>query len=268
MWLDLSPIPPAQIQRRFPKIIQVCQRWGIDVFTQPIPVAPAAHYWMGGIATDLQGQTSIPGLYAVGEVASTGVHGANRLASNSLLECLVFAAQVAEAVMAHSPARSIERESTQTEPGREPPVPMDWPGSPPWLQDLRRQLPQLVWQSAGICRDAQTLEAAIAQVQSWRQQLQALPLSQWATTLQPSPSGQPLPSQADRTLRDWAETRNLLAISHLILTSAHFRTESRGGHYRRDFPQPDPDWQVHTLVQGEQWFRSASIGTQPPSAAP
>ena len=96
VWLDLRPIAPETIQHRFPNIVQVCQRWGIDVFREPIPVAPAAHYWMGGITTDLRNQTSIPGLYAVGETASTGVHGANRLASNSLLECLVFGAQFAQ----------------------------------------------------------------------------------------------------------------------------------------------------------------------------
>ncbi|MBF2026961.1 MAG: L-aspartate oxidase, partial [Oscillatoriales cyanobacterium C42_A2020_001] len=95
VWLDLRPIPADQIQRRFPNIIQVCQHWGINVFQEPIPVAPAAHYWMGGIVTDLMNRTAIAGLYAVGETASTGVHGANRLASNSLLECLVFGAQFA-----------------------------------------------------------------------------------------------------------------------------------------------------------------------------
>ena len=93
VYLDLRPIEPERIRRRFPNIINVCQHWGIDVFEEPIPVAPAAHYWMGGIATAMN-QTTIAGLYAIGETASTGVHGANRLASNSLLECLVFAHQL------------------------------------------------------------------------------------------------------------------------------------------------------------------------------
>jgi L-aspartate oxidase len=93
VWLDLRPIPADRIRHRFPNIIQVCAQWGIDLFQEPIPIAPAAHYWMGGIVADTLNQTSIPGLYAIGETASTGVHGANRLASNSLLECLVFGAQ-------------------------------------------------------------------------------------------------------------------------------------------------------------------------------
>ncbi|MEO8893419.1 MAG: L-aspartate oxidase, partial [Coleofasciculaceae cyanobacterium] len=94
VYLDLQAIPVETIRHRFPNIIQVCRQWGIDLFEEPIPVMPAAHYWMGGIATDLMNRTSIAGLYAIGETASTGVHGANRLASNSLLECLVFGARL------------------------------------------------------------------------------------------------------------------------------------------------------------------------------
>ena len=97
VYLDLRVIDPERVQYRFPNIIRKCQKWaGIDVFTTPIPVSPAAHYWMGGIVTNLDSQTTIQRLYAVGENASTGVHGANRLASNSLLECLVFGAQLKE----------------------------------------------------------------------------------------------------------------------------------------------------------------------------
>ncbi|MEB3212789.1 MAG: L-aspartate oxidase, partial [Leptolyngbyaceae bacterium] len=94
VWLDMRCINPETVRHRFPNIIEVCKRWGIDVFQEPVPVAPAAHYWMGGIAVDLMSQSTVSGLYAVGETASTGVHGANRLASNSLLECLVFGAQL------------------------------------------------------------------------------------------------------------------------------------------------------------------------------
>jgi len=90
VFLDLRPIPRPRLEYRFPNIIRRCQEWGIDLFSQPIPVSPAAHYWMGGIAVDLHNKTSIDGLYAIGETANTGVHGSNRLASNSLLECLVF----------------------------------------------------------------------------------------------------------------------------------------------------------------------------------
>ncbi|NCJ06030.1 L-aspartate oxidase [Synechococcales cyanobacterium C] len=255
VWLDLSPIAPAQIRRRFPKIIQVCRRWGIDVFSQPIPVLPAAHYWMGGIATDLQGQTSIPRLYAVGEVASTGVHGANRLASNSLLECLVFASQVAAEVTANS---------SKTPMAAKPSASLrvnSWPGQSSPVLELRQKLPQLVWQSAGICRDGATLEAAIAQVQSWRHQFEQIPLSQYLAQRQPTAAMEFSHTQAEAEIRLWAETQNLLDIGYLILTSAHFRTESRGGHYRRDYPQVDPHWQVHTLVRKDTWQRSEPIPT-------
>jgi L-aspartate oxidase len=246
VWLDLRSIPADTIRHRFPNIIQVCQRWGVDVFQQPIPVAPAAHYWMGGIATNLCNQSSIAALYAVGETASTGVHGANRLASNSLLECLVFGAQLAH-----------------LEPGPVLPDPGPLIGSAApiateseTIAQLRQQVPRLVWQSAGICRQAEVMAAAIVQVQRWRQEFAALEISQALAAI---PPGQPVqfdfPS-GDRSLRIWAETRNLLDVAALILTSAQFRVESRGGHFRLDYPQPSPDWQAHTLVQHDRLWKA------------
>jgi len=260
VWLDLRPIPPERIHYRFPKIIQVCQDWGVNVLEQPIPVAPAAHYWMGGIVTDLQDLTSIPGLYAVGEVASTGVHGANRLASNSLLECLVFAAQLSELSLP-SPSWSLApiHSFAEVQVSAWQPAVDNWFSQKIRIAELRQQLPGLVWQSAGICREQQTLEAAIAQVKQWRDEFNQLPLSSYLLTLQP---GQrvTLPSAAvDLEVRTWAETQNLLDIAYLILNSAAFRTESRGGHYRLDYSRSDPDWQVHTLVQDHHWLRSAPI---------
>ncbi|NEQ23270.1 MAG: L-aspartate oxidase [Microcoleus sp. SIO2G3] len=246
VWLDLRSIPVDRIRHRFPNIIAVCQQWGVNLFHEPIPVAPAAHYWMGGVLTDLDSRTTIPGLYALGETASTGVHGANRLASNSLLECLVFGAQL----------RSIDLPDPPILPAASPTsikIAAD-----PAMAEIRSTLPKLVWQSAGICRDGALLEAAIAQVQQWRQTFAALPLSQTLMQLEPRRSYS-IPSAADEKIREWGETRNLLNIAYLMLKSAAFRTESRGGHYRSDFPQTDPDWQVHTLVQGNQWQRSETI---------
>ena len=254
VWLDLKPIPEDTIRHRFPNIIQVCQQWGIDLFKQSIPVAPAAHYWMGGIITDTQSRTSIPGLYTVGESASTGVHGANRLASNSLLECLVFGAQLAnitllEGTIANPPS-----------PLQDLP-PLDLPLTPQ-IQEWRQAIPRLMWQSAGICRDQQTLEQAIAQVETWREEFAAI--SQSAIAYIDNPSGRAawqipqgslsLTRSQISDLRTWSETRNLLDLSYLILKSALFRTESRGGHYRTDYPDTDNlNWQVHTLVQGNAW---------------
>jgi L-aspartate oxidase len=256
VYLDLQPIPPEKISQRFPNIINVCQHWGIDLFHEPIPVAPAAHYWMGGIVADLMNRTSIPGLYAVGEAASTGVHGANRLASNSLLECVVFGGQLRRLTI-DKIASSVEQAS---------PAPtdiltvQDWATQQEKMAAIRLKLRILVWQSAGICRSAAVLEEAIAQVEVWRKELAALPFSQYLLNLPPLKTVRFDLPDADRQLRAWGETYNLLDVAYLILKSACFRTESRGGHYRLDYQNPDSSWQVHTLVQSNRWWKSPSIG--------
>ncbi|MCT7952030.1 L-aspartate oxidase [Ancylothrix sp. C2] len=248
VWLDLRPIPPERIHHRFPNIIQVCRDWGIDVFSQPIPVAPAAHYWMGGIYTDLANQTSIPGLYAVGETASTGVHGANRLASNSLLECIVFGAQLAHLELftpepvSLSSGRTSPFTHSQNEQNK--------------IHTIRQELPRLVWQSAGICRNQPTLQTVLNQIQTWQTEFAALPLSQYLTSLTPTEPTSISPFDPD-LLRTWGETCNLLDIAYLILNSALFRTESRGGHYRTDFPNLDPNWHTHTLIQQANWWKNS-----------
>ena len=259
VWLDFRSIEPERMHHRFPNIIQVCQKWGVDPFQEPVPIAPAAHYWMGGIVTDLTSQTSIPGLYAVGENASTGVHGANRLASNSLLECLVFGAQLRDLQL---PSALSREEFTQIYPtipfaslekAIDVSQPMNtWDDEHKQLMLWRQELARLVWQSAGICRQQQTMESAIEQLEQWRQDFNQLPTSQ---ALHRAPMGQTVQMElpeAEQRLRIWGETRNLLDIAILILRSALFRTESRGGHYRSDFPQTDPTWRVHTLVEGDQ----------------
>ncbi|MTJ10040.1 L-aspartate oxidase [Anabaena sp. UHCC 0204] len=253
VWLDMRPIPADKIRHRFPNIIAVCQHWGIDVFTQPIPVSPAAHYWMGGVSTDVMNRTNIPGLYAIGETANTGVHGANRLASNSLLECIVFGAQMA----------NVDDEKLRITQIDSPPnietidfssSAIDWENEQRQLEAIRENLPRVVWQSAGICREKSSLENAISQVVFWQQEFAALPLSQLLLTLQSTQSVNFHQPQIEKELRLWAETRNLLDIAELILKSAAFRTESRGGHYRLDYPETDPNWQIHTLVQNQEWW--------------
>jgi L-aspartate oxidase len=257
VWLDLRSIDPDKVRRRFPKIIQVCQKWGIDVFSQPIPVAPAAHYWMGGIVTALDGQTTIPGLYAVGEVASTGVHGANRLASNSLLECLVFGAQFSTLEPLPLPEDDGKPLSACPDAWSE----IDWDGDAAVIDQIHQEIPVLMWSNAGICRVADRLAAAIAQIKVWQQEFDQLGLTQVLATLTPGISVS-LPDTAARLrIRRCAETQNLLDNANLILKSALFRTESRGGHYRIDFPALDEAWQVHTQVEGEDWRRSYPIST-------
>lgn len=257
VWLDLRPIPPEKIRHRFPNIIEVCRHWGIDVFTEPVPVAPAAHYWMGGIVTDLNCATSIHGLYAVGETASTGVHGANRLASNSLLECIVFAAQLAE-IKATS---ALSLAPSPLVPIAPAPYLGDWSAEVDKINRLRRDVRRLVWETAGICRSQPSLDRAISEIQVWRSEFAALDLSKYLLSCQPdAPLLLSIPD-ADQEIRHWGETRNLLDVAHLILTSAAFREESRGGHYRGDFPEPEASWEVHTLVRNESWTKSPLIAS-------
>jgi len=255
VWLDMRPIGSEKIRHRFPNIMRVCNRWGIDVFSEPIPVAPAAHYWMGGILTDLMNRTNIPGLYAVGETASTGVHGANRLASNSLLECVVFGAQMANVETRFASLQGLPKQHERVFSLNL----ADCNTQQAQLEVLRQKIPRLVWESAGICRVQSEMDLAIATVESWQKDFAALPLSQFLLSLSPAePAGFDLPN-VENQLRLWAETRNLLDIAYLILKSAAFRSESRGGHYRLDYPQSDSSWQVHTLVQKHNWWKSAVL---------
>ncbi len=248
VYLDLQPIEPERIKYRFPNIIKVCRQWGIDVFSQPIPVAPAAHYWMGGIAADTNNQTSVPGLYTVGETASTGVHGANRLASNSLLECLVFAAQLSKMKVEEHLSLTPELPSLE--------VKDNWHSEAQKITQIRQQLPILVWQSAGICRREEVMEEAIAQIESWRKEFTSFNMSQYLLSLPANQTVNLASQEAEAQLKLFAETLNLLDIAYLILKSAVFRTESRGGHYRSDYPKTLPEWQVHTLVQGDRWWKA------------
>jgi len=260
VWLDLRPIAVDRLRYRFPNIIQVCADWGIDIFSEPVPVTPAAHYWMGGIVTDKFNQTSIPGLYAVGETASTGVHGANRLASNSLLECLVFGAQMGLLQLEGGKHKKLTDECDTGEILEKSICLHDIEA----IEKLRVELPNLVWQSAGICRGQRDLESAIVQVEIWRQEYASLPLSQTLLKLRPgkildfSLAGE----ETSRLLRNWGEVGNLLDIGYLILKSAAFRTESRGGHYRLDYPLTDPGWCSHTLIQNTNWYKESVRSTQ------
>ncbi|HIK44588.1 MAG TPA: L-aspartate oxidase, partial [Leptolyngbyaceae cyanobacterium M65_K2018_010] len=216
VWLDMRPIPPDRLQYRFPNILQVCRQWGCDPLTQPVPVAPAAHYWMGGITTDLQSQTSIPGLYAVGENASTGVHGANRLASNSLLECLVFGAELAHLPLQPGATPSPRRIDSISNPRAIPAGP-DPAESLAMLHQRRLQLTQLMWEAAAISRHQGGLEQAIATLQNWRQDTALMPQEPDLKQLLPAGAA-PLPVALPPTLlRAWGELRNLYDVAWLVL---------------------------------------------------
>ncbi len=248
VYLDLGSIETEQIRYRFPNIISVCQQWGIDVFKEPIPVAPAAHYWMGGVKVDLNNATSIDGLYAIGETASTGVHGANRLASNSLLECLVFAAQLSKLNVTSSFPLTKRTKMVMEKQKK-------WQQEMPQILEVRQSLPQLIWQSAGISRSQTVLEEAITQVSLWQKQLKSLSLSQAIFNLLPGQSVKLEVGANQSDLRTCYETINLLDIAYLMLKSSLFRTESRGGHYRQDYPQSSQEWEKHTLVCEHRWWK-------------
>ena len=254
VWLDIRHLAPDTIRHRFPTIAKVCQRHGIDIFSELVPVAPAAHYWMGGIETDLWGRTTLENLYAVGEAASTGVHGANRLASNSLLECLVFAHRLATAILRG------ERKSIADYPPSGAELPAG--SNPPTIcipsDDVDRQSQELsgiLWDAAGIVRHGERLTRAIGELSS----LQTTDLElQWSTPPIDCSPNEALSLNLHRSL----ELRNLKTIAPLVLRSTLFRTESRGGHYRDDFPDTDPQWLGHTRCVGEQ-MQLAPLGGNP-----
>ncbi|MEG3435870.1 L-aspartate oxidase [Pannus brasiliensis CCIBt3594] len=253
VYLDLRSIDPERVRHRFPNIIRVCQKWGIDVFRDLVPVAPAAHYWMGGIVTDLDARTSIPGLYAIGETASTGIHGANRLASNSLLECIVFAERLATLDLAGDGGTS--------DGGTPEPIRWSGPGDRSTVRSIRERLPVLMWENAGICRFQNELESAILQVRRWKQELSSPESARFLLTLPPAREVFLSSPTVESDLRITIETFNLLDIADLILRGALARCESRGGHYRGDYPFPLEEWRAHTVIQGERsWKTPISAG--------
>ena len=216
--LDLRHLDAERVHTRFPRIHATCLRYGIDIAKDLVPVSPAAHYVMGGVATDLQARATLPGLYAAGEVAGNGVHGANRLASNSLLEGLVFGARAAESMAGDRnpvPSEAACRPGPSLEPR---------PRQPGLADDLRRR----AWECLGLERDGAGLRRLIAFLDTQRPEAVFRP--------------------ADRGA---AEDANLLDVARAMAASALFREESRGAHFRTDFPKTDDArFRGHTLLEG------------------
>jgi L-aspartate oxidase len=217
VYLDMRHVQGMDLHQRFPGISGFLSKHGLELGRDLIPVRPAAHYLMGGVRTDVDGRASLKRLYAAGEAACTGVHGANRLASNSLLEGLVFGARAAEA-MREEPEAAVSSTSDAQLAGN----------SAPASDNLLRSLQQMMWQKAGLLRDAKGLNAAAATLEQIRAQL---------------------PPATDRAT---LELRNLHAVAELIVTSALAREESRGAHYRNDFPRKDDErFQKHSVISRE-----------------
>lgn len=215
LYLDISHKPATFIQQHFPNVYAHCLEFGFDITRQPVPVVPAAHYTCGGIMTDINGQTDLPGLYAIGEAAFTGLHGANRMASNSLLECLVFAASAANHIHQNMHQKTtIENipawdESRVTNSDEEVVVSHNW-------DELRR----FMWDYVGIVRTQKRLERARR-----RSELLLNEIDEYYSNF--------------RINSDLLELRNLATCADLIIRCAQHRKESRGLHYTLDFPEPD-----------------------------
>ena len=256
LWLDLRPVGVPRLEHQFPTILGRCRELGLEPTLAPIPVAPAAHYWMGGIWTDLKAATSVPGLYAVGEVACTGVHGANRLASNSLMECLVFARQLRKIELAPGRATAANRGE----------LPVTTQLSLPTQESLEAQistLRDLCWQVAGVERNGHSLGPALLQLRGQRRQLEASPAWRQLQIVLPGQSVQ-FETAAMPALRRLQELHQRLVLAELLLEAALFRTESRGGHHRTDAPSTQPFWRRHTDQQRHRSPTTAAVqGTGP-----
>ena len=256
LWLDLRPVGLARLERQFPTILGRCRELGLEPTREAIPVAPAAHYWMGGIWTDLQAATSVPGLYAVGEVACTGVHGANRLASNSLMECLVFARQLRTIELA--PGRPTAADPEELITTTQLPLPPK-----ERLEAQISALRDLCWQVAGVERNGYSLGPALQQLRGQRRQLEASQAWRQLQIVEPGQSVQFEPA-AVPALRRLQELQQRLVLTELLIEAALFRTESRGGHHRTDSPHAQPFWQRHTDQQRHRPPSTAAVqGTGP-----
>lgn len=218
VFLDVTHLDQEKVAERFPTIYRTCRELGLDPAAEPIPVAPAAHYMMGGVKTNLHGETGISGLYACGEAACAGVHGANRLASNSLLDGLVFGKRIVD----HSRTLRRRRKPFPGEFGcarLKAPADVDY-------AELRRSLRRVMQKCAGAVREERGLKEAFAFFQKWAHLF-------------------------DHSAEGWdrMEVHNMLEVGRLIVQAALLRPESRGGHYRLDYPETVREWQKHILFK-------------------
>ena len=215
VYLDLSHLDAKHVRSRFPGIAKTLAKFELDITTDRIPVRPGAHYMIGGVSIDAHGRTTLPGLWAAGEVTSSGLHGANRLASNSLLEGLVFGLRAGEGA---SRAAADMRDTFQALPLEAGALPD--PDEPLDVGDIRNSLRSLMWRSVGVRRMGSELEDALTTVENWQQYVLRRQFSD---------------------VRGW-ELQNMLTAADIIIRAALARQESRGVHFRTDFPDTDPAW--------------------------
>jgi L-aspartate oxidase len=212
VFLDMTALDAGFLKERFPKIYATCEAFGLDITRDMLPVSPASHYCMGGVRTDLWGRTTVPGLYAAGEVSCTGVHGANRLASNSLLEGLVFGARAGEAAAGDNVQVAVPsgkqvrvKESTASNP------------QSAIATAVRKRVKRVMWERVGILREANALGRALDEFD----QISRATLS--------------------------TSSRNFVTLASLVARAALWREESRGGHFRTDFPEQREEFRAHSI---------------------
>jgi L-aspartate oxidase len=225
VWLDVRHLPSHRVETRFPSIMRFCRGQGIEPLREPIPVAPAAHYMMGGIRTDSAGRTTMRGLLACGEAACTGVHGANRLASNSLLEGLVFARRAVQSLVEDFDGSPLRPAS-----GRHFSDGYAVSASGVTSPDSRASLRECMWRDASLVRSAGSLSSASQQIAAGRH------------------------AGVAETVAE-QEASNLALVAELVVSSALIRQESRGAHYRSDFPSRDAAWLGRSVVSREGFSR-------------
>lgn len=220
VYLDISHRPADFIKKTFPTIYATCLKFNLDMTKEPLPVIPAAHYTCGGVMTNLNGQTDIPGLYAIGEVAYTGLHGANRMASNSLLECLVFSANCAYAIKKHHHERNHERKNSVKKMNHVDSAIPAYTGMAEEIsaEILIKRVRKIMWDNVGIIRSNASLNNAKKELQPLFQQIETTFLSQPIS-------------------KSLVKLRSIITVAMLIIESALHRKESRGLHYNTDYPQ-------------------------------
>jgi len=223
VFLDMTALDEEFLKHRFPKIYETCAAYGLNLARDLLPVSPASHYCMGGIRTDLHGRSTVRGLYAAGEVTCTGVHGANRLASNSLLEGLVFGARAGEAAVT---------DNQDVEIGRSLQLPVlgssDTVSRSAISTAVKKRVKRVMWERVGILRDKDSLTRAIAEFE----QIERSSLS--------------------------TSSRNFVSLALLVTRASLWREESRGGHFRSDFPQQREEWRVHSIQKLRTEISSSS----------
>ena len=252
--LDVKSIAVEDVEARFPSIFQRCREVGLEPLKEVIPVAPSAHYWMGGVATNLKAQTNVKGLFAIGEVACTGLHGANRLASNSLMECLVFANQMrnielTDCITSDISGNNLSFNKSDLRFSKEQ--------GTSYLSKEIEKLRQLCWREAGVDRSRKGMNSALVKVKQDYQNLLNEPLLNLVFS-QSKYEIHEFEELARRDLNLLLDLSNRQMSSLLMLEACLFREESRGGHFRDDFPTSVPFWQCHT-----RQMKGKNIHTRP-----